>query len=338
MGKEAANGSAEIVELGGGDVDIVGGAVVINIGGADEGEREIVPPGNDKDDATIGTEVSHGVVAGVETGDDDVGAAHEADVAAGFPRTTGVDETAGADEELIARETIFGGDFEMVAGAGPMAGGDIVGDGGAKQGGVEEVFEEEAGGVDAAIVEDGGGVEPGLGEVGLELAELGWGEITAGGDVERAGELIVEPEPGAVEEAVGESAERSTIEGQDEGQGLDEVGGEFEEGGAFAEGFANEAELKVFQITEAAVDQLGIAPAGAGGEVGFVDEGGAAGLSGGAGAEHEVAEDAGAIDAAADDEDIEEPGAEGGEALGAMVRRECARHGASPGVVERAVA
>ena len=63
------------------------------------------------------------------------------------------------------------------------------------------------------------------------------------------------------------------------------------------QGFADEAELGVLKVAQAAVDDAGHGGAGAGAEVGFFDEKDVDALKG------EFAEEADAVDATADDQD-----------------------------------
>ena len=86
--------------------------------------------------------------------------------------------------------------------------------------------------------------------------------------------------------------------GEDEAEGPDDVGGDGPEDLAFEEGFADQAELAVFEVSEAAVDEFGGGGRGAGGEVfGFAEVDGPASAGG-------VAGYGATVDAAADDGDV----------------------------------
>src|SRR5262249_42677675 len=79
----------------------------------------------------------------------------------------------------------------------------------------------------------------------------------------------------------------------------DEVRGVAQEPAALAQGLADEADVAEFEVAEPAVDELGGGAAGAGGEVALVDEADAEPAEGG------VQRDAGAGDAAAEEEEVE---------------------------------
>jgi hypothetical protein len=79
----------------------------------------------------------------------------------------------------------------------------------------------------------------------------------------------------------------------------------------FAAGFADESDPTLGEVAQTAVEKAGGFAGGAGGEIVLFDEGGAQAAHG------RVARDAGADDAAADDEDVEGDGNEIGENLGA---------------------
>ena len=70
---------------------------------------------------------------------------------------------------------------------------------------------------------------------------------------------------------------------------------------ALVQRLVDQAEVAVLEVAQAAVDQLGRHAAGAGGEVALVDEGDAQAAQGG------VEGDAGAGDAAAEDEQVKGP-------------------------------
>ena len=87
--------------------------------------------------------------------------------------------------------------------------------------------------------------------------------------------------------------------GENERQRGGEVRGDFVEDDFFDAGFADETDAALGEVAKAAVEQAGGSAGGAEGEVGFVEKRDAQAAHGG------VARDAGADDAAADDEDVE---------------------------------
>lgn len=203
-----------------------------------------------------------------------MGAADEAQASAGHPGTAGIDDAKGVNPRAAGEDDAIGqelGDWDA-----SLAHSAVVA-------GVADVVDDEGGGI-------AGGVP--IGEAAAE--------VSAAADAVAAGEEIVKGDASAVEGFFEEAGG-----GELEAQGANGVGGKLEQPGAFAEGFADEAEVEVFEIAEATVDEVGIAAAGAVAPEVFLEEEDAGGAAGGAPAEGEVARQAGAVDAAADDDDVE---------------------------------
>ena len=118
---------------------------------------------------------------------------------------------------------------------------------------------------------------------------------------------VVEVEAHA-HEAVGALAVEG---GHDEGQRADEVRRQLDHELALEQRLAHEAEVEVLQVAQAAVDELARAAGGPRGVVGLLDERDRVAARG------RVERDAGAGDPAADDDDVEALGAQGGEGVGA---------------------
>ena len=115
----------------------------------------------------------------------------------------------------------------------------------------------------------------------------------------------VQPDAGAAVRAL--AVERR----DDERQRVDEVRRQRDHELALEQRLADEAEVEVLQVAQAAVDELGRAARRAGGVVGALDERDAVAARGG------VERDAGARDAAADDDEVERLGGERFERVGA---------------------
>ena len=112
--------------------------------------------------------------------------------------------------------------------------------------------------------------------------------------------------------------------GDDERQRLDEVRRERDHQLALEQRLADEAEVEVLQVAQAAVDELGGAARRARGVVGALDERDAVAARGG------VERDAGAGDPAADDDDVERLGGERFERVGAVDHRRAVSQAAWP--------
>lgn len=272
--EELARDGAEVGDFVGGDVDGVGGAGMVHIGGADEGGGGEIAPGDEEDDAAVGVEVGDGVIAFVKAGEDDVRTADEAQAGAGHPGAAGIDDARGVEARAIGEDDAIGqelGDFDAGLAYSAVVAG------------VADVVDDEGGGITGGV------------PIGKAVAEVG-----ALADAVAAGEEIVKSDADAVEGFVEEAGG-----GELKAEGADGVGGEFEQAGAFAQGLADEAEVEVFEVAEAAVDEVGIAAAGAVAPEVFLEEEDAGSAAGVAPAEGEVAGQAGAVDAAADDDDVE---------------------------------
>ena len=87
---------------------------------------------------------------------------------------------------------------------------------------------------------------------------------------------------------------------QHEGQRADDVGGVAQQHLALDERLAHQAELVIFEVAQAAMDELGAGRGGGAGEVGLLDQQHLEAAAGG------VAGDAGTVDAAADDQEIDD--------------------------------
>ena len=98
----------------------------------------------------------------------------------------------------------------------------------------------------------------------------------------------------------------------EEGQDLDQVGGVAQQALALVQRLVDEADVAVLEVAQPAVDELGRLRRRARGEVVPLDERGAQPAGGG------VERHAGAGDAAADDEHVEDAGAEAGEVVVAI--------------------
>ncbi len=127
-------------------------------------------------------------------------------------------------------------------------------------------------------------------------AQTGQCERPAAANVAATGEEVIKDE--ADPEFPGWHAGR-IVEGQYEAQRPDQVRRIAQQPATFVQGFVDQVEVAVFQVAQAAVDELGRETAGAGGEVALVDQ------SDAQAAQHGVQRDAGAGDAAAEDEQIE---------------------------------
>ena len=88
-------------------------------------------------------------------------------------------------------------------------------------------------------------------------------------------------------------------------QRLDKLGSDSEQDGALAQRLAHQVEFEIFQVTKATVNELRIFTAGSGCEMRLLDQTGAKGLACIAGAQSEIAQNAGAVDAPADDQNID---------------------------------
>ena len=293
--EDAEDGAAEIFDLCGVDGDVGRVAFERDVGRADE--REVLLIGQDKDDAAIVVLEDVAVRAVVEAADNQVAAFDQAGVGGirarmtrqdlGDPGSGGVDDGSGFDGGVV----VEGGDPGAVFGfEGGAAGAGA--DRGAMFVGVEGVEDDEAG-----VVDPGVGVFEGSADAGLEgCAFEASPEVDAAGAGEgsAAADVVVDEEADADEP--GGAAARAL--GEDEAHGPGDVGGDAQEDGALFEGFADEAELAVFEVSEAAVDELAGGGGGTAGKVVLFDEDGVEASAGG------VAGDAGTVDAATDDEEI----------------------------------
>ena len=158
--------------------------------------------------------------------------------------------------------------------------------------GVERVQDHEAGIVDPAV-----GIFEGTAELGLER---GAGRVAA--QVERAGrrQALAAAKVVVEEQAEADQPSRALFGRvrQDEAHRPDDVRGGGEQHLALDQRLAHEAELVIFEVAQAAMDQLAAARAGALGEVVLLAQQHPQAAAGG------VAGDAGAVDAAADDQEV----------------------------------
>ena len=242
-----------------------------------------------------------GVIAGMEPANDDVAALDQPEppghrLAGGAthvigPRPSGVDHDAGAD--------LAGRACRLLERAGPRPatalergqpgpGQDI----GAVPGGVDGSEHHEPGIVDRAI---------GIGETGLggdreAAAPVRIGEVDtfAAGQRPLSAEPVVEPEA----EADQPRRAHAGAMGQHEAQRMDDVGRGGEQDLAFIERLADEAELVLLEIAQATVDQLARGRRRRLGEIAALDQQYVEAAS------RRVARDAGAVDPAADDQQV----------------------------------
>ena len=187
--------------------------------------------------------------------------------------------------------------FEFVGGGDDADGGDVVEGGAAGVGEVADGLDDEAlGELDLRVGHHVRRLEAVAGDAGRDAVEVALRDAAVARKGLSHREQVVEGEAGADLPC---GAGVAPVHGEEQAQRLHEVRGGADEVFALAQGFADEAELAVLEVAEAAVDEAGGAGRRAGAEVVALDEEGlVAGELGFAG-------DAGAVDAAADDDDVE---------------------------------
>ena len=181
-------------------------------------------------------------------------------------------------------------------------------------GGAQGVEDEALRQLDLGIPVEGGLAQPLGREAGLDGGRRRAAHEPVAGHGASRREEVVEREAGAQAQPV---PERFAVEGQDERQRGDEVGHAAQLPGPLAQALANDPDVVVREVAQAAVDEAGRARRGAPGEVAPLDE------QGRATAPRELARDAGAEDAATDDDDVVARAVEPGDA---RCRRRVAAH------------
>ena len=291
----AAGSSAEIMHL---FVGWLGRLLVVHrhVGGADEGEA--IFEGDDEDDAPVVVLHDEGVLALVEPGQHDVAAFHEPHRIAArlpqalvqhvlYPRPGGVDHSAGADllaigkarapkRAVAPRAHAFGTHHDP--GAAPSR--------------VERIGHHQARVVDAAV-----GIDETVFQAGLQACGIGWRvepHHLRCRQHRAAREVIVEKKTDADHPARTQLRHVRHHEVQRPGK----VGGNAQQDLALRQRFGHQAKLELLEVAQAAVDQLGRGRRSRAGKVAALDQQRRQAAAGG------VARDAGAVDAAANDEEI----------------------------------
>jgi len=303
----AVGGVDEVGHVLEGGVNLRGIALEVGVGGADVGR---VLPGDREEHAPVRrVKTDHGVLHRQPfVRDDDVNALGGTQDAAGLnarerhgaigPGAGGVDDDRGAHLAELVRELILDDRAADSPGALVVDEGDdagVGGDGGASDRGVERGLYGEARVVGGAVV-----VERRAGEALLPQQRLNLGDrwrlerlVELGRPEER--EPVVHPHAGVDDP---ELLARLFVHGEQEAERVHQVGRDVEQDAALAHGLEDQAELVVFEVAQAAVDQLGRARAGAEREVAHLNQ------RDGQAAARRIAGDASAGDAAADDKQI----------------------------------
>ena len=343
LGQRAVDGADQVVDVLGGALGVVDVAVVVGVGRADVGDRALAAdpavgagPRHDEDRPPV---LGHGhdggdVVAHLVPRDGDVDALGRPDgVGAAAllqrphvvgPHAGGVDDDPGRDlDGAVAGVDERAGD--AVARAPQPGHAGVVDDDGAE---VERRGprhgQREPGVVGLGVV-----VEVGPGQAVVERGHVGAGRVPAQppvplADAQAAGE-VVHPHGGPERPGhlLGDDALLAGEHRDEEGQDLDQVGGVAQQALALVQRLVDEAHVAVLQVAQPAVDELGRLGRRARGEVVPLDQRGAQAAGRG------VERHAGAGDAAADDEHVEDAGAEEGEVVVAIEGAE--GHGRSRG-------
>lgn len=241
-------------------------ALVLAIGGADHGEA--VQIGDGEDDAAVFVLQDVGVLAFVQLRHDDVAALDQADTVgrllfqvvldeARYPGAGCVHQGAGADRIQAAVAALQVQVPESLAATGADAAGAGM-DVGAVLAGGDRVEHHQA-----RIVHRAVGVLEATADLGLQRAAAGEAQAARGGQLLALAEVIVEEQAGTDHPG---RAQVRTVR-QDEAQRLDDVRRLGQQDLALGQGFADQAEFVVFEVAQAAVDQLA---AGRGGVLGQV--------------------------------------------------------------------
>ena len=308
-GEMAGRLAEQIVDLSGGDGDLLGRVAVVQIGGPDQ--RQFTP-GDDKEHPVVpvGTEIERLAAAGQ--------ARHQQVRTAGRPQPRDPVARQGADPVEPGAAGVdhdLGRDLDGLSGFAILDHGAVDPDAAPQQGGDpgvvdrdraglpcrDDIFQAEPGIVHAAVPVEGRAGQP----LGIEQ------RLTPPGLVRRQhpmwpgvapqGEQVVEQHPGVHQGAgrVGAAVKRDQ-----QWQRADQMRRDALQGVALAAGLEDQPEVEPFQVTQAAVDQFGRARRSAAGKIVLLDQGDHSPAQG------QVAGDAGAGDAAADDQRIEAAGGE----------------------------
>ena len=195
------------------------------------------------------------------------------------PHAGCVDDVGGLDGLLVAGFKVndsSAGDFPggVLVNSGDLGAGGCQGT--VACGGADEV-DDQAGVIHAGIVELNGAGEGRILDAGEDLLGAFLGEVALGGHSAVAagtgeGHGVVQADTHS-----GVSAfNHGHLEGPEEGLGLDQVGsGAFEQQATFLKGFGNQLEVKVVEVAQAAVYELGGPGAGASCPVACLNDGGA---------------------------------------------------------------
>ena len=303
LGEVAAGLFAQVIDLRLVDARRADGAVVLDVGGADQ--REVVFVGDRKDDALVGVLEDVGMVVLEHLLDDDVRALDEPQALAALqvrllleelrrPRAGGIDQRTRLHRLQRAVSMAQRGAPALRAALGLGAAGAGV-DGGAVLLSIEHVQQHQARivhpavGVDEAFRE--AGLERPAGRMGAQVHGLAAGQHLA------LGQVVVEEQAGADHPGRAQEVGLGVVR-HHEAQRPHDVRRGLDQHLALGQRLAHQRELVVLQVAQPAVDELGGRRGGVLGQVVLLAQhhlGTAA---------RQVACDAGAIDAAADDEHV----------------------------------
>ena len=246
-----------------------GVAVVFHVGGANQ--REVLLVGDGKNDALVRVLENVGVGVREQALHDDVAAFYQADGFAGrglddaaqqllHPRAGGVYYRTGADGGLLAVGALQGGVPAVALALGRHTGGTGE-DGGAALGGVDGVQYHQAGVVDPAV-----GIHKALVVAGFQRAAC---RVAVKADALAACQAAAARQVVVQEQATAYQPRRALggVVRHDKAQRPHDVRGGVQQHFAFLQRFAHQAELVIFQIAQAAVNQLGAGRRGMRGQV-----------------------------------------------------------------------
>jgi hypothetical protein len=297
----AARLLAQVADFGRIDAGRADGAVVLDVGGADQ--REVALVGDREDDALVGVLEDVGMVVVEELRHDDVAALDEpqrlrprcmgvlGEELRG-PGAGGVDEGPGLHLAGAARVLAAQGRRPAVGAAPRVDAGGARQHGGAALGRIDRVQHHEPRIVDPAV-----GVDEAAGELRLERPA---GRMLPQVDRARAGQHLT-PRQVVVEEEAGTDHPHRTqaaVVRHHEAQRPHDVRRRLQQHLALGQRLAHERELVVLEVAQTAVDQLGRRGRGVGSEVVLLAQHHRQAAAG------EIAGDAGAVDATADDEHV----------------------------------
>ena len=234
----------------------------------------------------------------VEPREDQVRAAYQAQPGP-LPGSGRVHQFPRADREGFAVQGIPHFDAPEARFALPSGRLAVVSRDGAAARGVEDVLEHQPRGLHPGVEKDRAAGEPGGFDGGLDRANGFAGEPFAPAHAPLSGKSVVERQPSAVEHR-----RESAVEGDQKGLRNHQARGHPQQRGALAQSFPHQVEFEVFQIPQAAVNQMRVAGTGAAGKMAPLDQ---ADPEAGAGcfrAQREVARDTRAVDPASQNEHV----------------------------------